>query len=270
MKNLIESSKVVASLLVGYMGVDTFSLFPIIEVGSKLVVQTLRKSRIKLVQRSVLTLTILSIVLSSCGTMNKTKKGAVIGTVGGGAIGAVVGKAAGNTVLGAIIGAAVGGTAGVLIGHKMDKQAEDIKKDIPNAKVERVGEGIVIEFSEKILFGYNESSLKADSRKSLDDFVAILKKYPNTNIEIQGHTDSKGSETYNLALSNRRAEAVQSYLMKNSIASSRIVTKGMGEAYPKTDNDTEAHRAENRRVEFLISANETMKTEAKTEAGNGK
>ena len=94
-----------------------------------------------------------SMFVTGCSNMNKAQKGAVIGSASGAVVGAAVGTAAKNTVLGAIIGAAVGGTAGVLIGHKMDKQAEDIKKDIPNAKVERVGEGIVIEFSEKILFG---------------------------------------------------------------------------------------------------------------------
>src|SRR6186997_559619 len=95
---------------------------------------------------------IAAIFIAGCKTMNKSQKGAVIGTAGGAAAGAVIGKVAGNTVLGAIIGAGVGGVTGAVIGRKMDKQAEEIKKNAPNVKVERVGEGIVLEFSEKILF----------------------------------------------------------------------------------------------------------------------
>lgn len=214
------------------------------------------------------TLTIFSVFLAACGTPTKTQKGAVIGTAGGAVIGAVIGKAAGNTALGAVIGAAVGGTAGAIIGHKMDKQADEIKKDVPGAKVERVGEGIVIEFSEKILFDYSKFELKDASRRSLDKFVTVLKKYPDTNIEIQGHTDSKGSDEYNQGLSEKRASAASKYLTSNGISSSRLNTKGMGESYPKVGNDTDEQRSENRRVEFLISANDKMKSEAKKEAGN--
>ena len=112
-----------------------------------------------------------SIVLAACKGMTKTQKGAIIGTTGGAAVGAVIGRASGNTALGTIIGAAVGGTAGVLIGKKMDKQAEEIKKQVPNAKVERVGEGINIEFESKVLFDYDQSGLKTEAKTSLNEFV---------------------------------------------------------------------------------------------------
>ena len=148
-----------------------------------------------------------SMVLAACKGMTKTQKGAIIGTTGGAAIGGVIGRAAGNTALGAIIGAAVGGTAGVLIGKKMDKQAEEIKKQIPNATVERIGEGIEVEFESKILFDYDKSLLKSEVKGSLNDLAVILKKYPDTDIEIQGHTDNKGTDAYNEALSQRRANA---------------------------------------------------------------
>src|SRR5436853_7388789 len=98
-----------------------------------------------------------AIVLSGCKNMNKTQKGAVIGTAGGAAVGAVIGKAAGNTAMGAIIGAAAGGVTGAVIGHQMDKQAEEMKKAIPDAEVVRVAEGIVIEFNSKILFRFDQS-----------------------------------------------------------------------------------------------------------------
>jgi len=202
------------------------------------------------------------LILSGCASWNKTQKGAVIGTATGGAMGAVIGKAAGNTAMGAIIGAAVGGGAGAIIGHQMDKQAEEIKNTVPDAKVERVGEGIVVEFSSNVLFSFDKSDLSDDAKTNLNKLVTVLNGYPDTDIEVQGHTDSKGSEAYNQALSERRANAVSGYLAGKSIASSRITIKGFGETAPKYDNQTAEGRTQNRRVEFLITANEKMKAEA--------
>lgn len=207
-----------------------------------------------------------SMIASGCKSMNRTQKGAVIGTAGGAAVGAVVGKAAGNTALGAIIGATVGGVTGAVIGRKMDKQAEQIKKEVPGAKVERVGEGIVVEFSEKILFGFDRSDLNASAENNLNKLAQVLKDNPNTNIEIQGHTDSKGTDSYNLQLSERRAQSVATYLRGKGVSSSRITTKGFGETAPVASNDTEDGRAQNRRVDFLITANEKMKEDARKEA----
>ena len=209
-----------------------------------------------------------ALILSGCASMNKTTKGAAIGTAAGGTMGAVIGKATGNTALGAIIGATVGGATGAIIGHQMDKQAEEIKQTVPDAKVERVGEGIVVEFSSAVLFGFNKSDLSADAKVNLDKLVTVLNTYPDTNIEVQGHTDSKGTETYNQTLSEKRATAVSNYLTTKQIASSRITIKGFGELAPKYDNATEEGMAQNRRVEFLISANEKMKADAAKEAAN--
>lgn len=204
-----------------------------------------------------------AIILSSCKTWNNTQKGTAIGAGGGAAAGAVIGKVAGNTALGAILGAAVGGTAGAVIGHKMDKQAADIKTQIPDAKVERVGEGIEVEFNNKILFGFDKSDLGATAKGNLNELVTILNKYPDTNIEVQGHTDSTGTDEYNMTLSVKRATTVSNYLQSQGISSSRITTKGFGKTAPKYPNSTEDGRAQNRRVEFLITANDKMKTEAK-------
>jgi len=208
-----------------------------------------------------------ALLFSSCASLNKTQKGGAIGAVGGGAMGAIIGKVAGNTGLGAIIGAAVGGATGAVIGHKMDKQAAEIAKTVPDAKVERVGEGIVVEFSSNILFGYDKSDLSSDAKVNLEKLVKILNVYPDTDIEVQGHTDSKGSESYNQNLSQSRAGAVSVYLYNKGIANDRIRTKGFGENMPKYDNNTDAGRSQNRRVEFLITANEKMKAEAEKEAG---
>ena len=206
-------------------------------------------------------------ILTGCASWNKTQKGAVVGTAAGGAMGAVIGRASGNTALGAIIGAAVGGGAGAIIGHQMDKQAEEIAKTVPDAKVERVGEGIVVEFSSNVLFAFDKSNLSDDAKVSLDKLVKVLNTYPETNIEVQGHTDSKGSESYNQALSERRAGAVSGYLSGKNISASRLTIKGFGETVPKYDNTTADGRTQNRRVEFLIAANEKMIAAAKKEAG---
>jgi len=209
-----------------------------------------------------------ALILSSCASWNKTQKGAAIGTAGGAATGAVIGRASGNTALGAIIGAAVGGAAGAVIGHQMDKQAEEIKNTVPDAKVERVGEGIVVEFSSNVLFAYDKSNLSDAAKTNLDKLVKVLNSYPDTDIELQGHTDSKGSEAYNQSLSERRAASVSGYLNGKGISSSRVTIKGFGEIVPKYSNDTAEGRTQNRRVEFLITANEKMKAEAKKQAAN--
>jgi len=207
-------------------------------------------------------------LLFGCSSLNKTQKGAIIGTTAGAGIGAVIGKVAGNTAVGAAVGAGVGGATGAIIGRKMDKQAEEIKNTVPDAKVERVGEGIVVEFSSNILFGFDRHDLSTEAKENLEKLVLILNEYPDTDIELQGHTDDKGSEAYNQTLSEKRAAAVSDFLVSKSILAERVAVKGFGETAPKYDNETEDGRAQNRRVEFVITANEKMKAEAAEEAGN--
>ena len=226
----------------------------------------LKQYNMKTIQKTLTGILAVAIILTSCKSMNKTQKGAVIGTAGGAAAGAIVGKVAGNTALGAIVGAAVGGVTGAVIGHKMDKQAKEIESKVPGAKVERVGEGIVVEFSDKVLFAVNKSDLSGTAETNLEKLAAVLKQYPDTDIEIQGHTDNTGADDYNMKLSERRAGAVATSLRAKGIAPGRVATKGFGKTAPVATNDTEAGRAQNRRVDFLISANEKMKAEAKKEA----
>jgi len=207
-------------------------------------------------------------MITGCASWTKTQKGAVVGSTTGGAAGAIIGRASGNTALGAIIGTAVGGATGVIIGNQMDKQAEEIAKTVPDVKVERIGEGIVVEFNSDVLFGYDQSDLSYQAENNLNKLVEVLNNYKETDIELQGHTDSKGSVAYNNALSERRALAVSDYLVSQDISSSRLKIIGYGELSPKYLNDTEAGRAQNRRVEFLITANEKMKAEAAASASN--
>ena len=206
------------------------------------------------------------LMVSGCKTATKSQKGAVIGAGGGAVIGAVIGKATGNTARGAVIGAVVGGVGGAIIGRKMDKQAEEMKKVLGDAEVIRAEEGIIINFKEQDLFGYDRADLGSSAKANLDKLVYVLNKYPDTDIQVIGHTDSKGSDDYNQGLSERRANAVINYLRTHNIAGSRLTAKGMGESDPIAANDTDENRALNRRVEFVITANEKMKEEAKREA----
>lgn len=222
----------------------------------------------KKLRLSLIVLLSAAFIFTGCASWNKTQKGAVAGTAVGGAAGAVIGRASGNTALGAIIGAAVGGTAGAVIGNQMDKQAEEIKNKVPDANVERVGEGIVVEFSSQVLFGFDESNLSNEAKTSLDKLVTVLNTYNETNIEVQGHTDSRGSLSYNQALSERRAGAVSRYLASQGISNVRLTTLGFGETLPKYENNTADGRSANRRVEFMITANEKMKAEAEKAANN--
>ena len=214
-----------------------------------------------------LILALFGIILSGCSTMNRSQKGAVIGSAGGAAIGSVIGRTLGNTAMGAIIGATVGGVTGAVIGRKMDQQAEEMKRVLGDAEVRREGEGIVVEFKERVLFAFNKADLASQAQANLDKLNNVLKRYPDTNIEIIGHTDSKGTDAYNRSLSQRRAVSVSNYLKSNGISSSRLKTRGMGESDPVASNETEEGRASNRRVEFVITANQKMVEDAKREAG---
>jgi len=208
--------------------------------------------------------------------MSNSQKGAVIGAAGGAVAGGVVGNNVGkksNTVLGAIIGAAIGGVAGGVIGRKMDKQAEAIKNEVPGAEVTRVGEGINVTFADNpdgskggVFFATNMSNINANSKLALDKLVQIFNSYPETNILIEGHTDDVGDATYNESLSQKRAASVGEYLRAANIAASRLTIKWYGEKQPKMENDTNANRAANRRVEFGITANDKLKEEAAAEA----
>lgn len=197
-----------------------------------------------------------------CAEWNRTAKGAAIGAGAGGAAGGLIGHAAGNTVAGVLIGAAVGGAAGALIGNYMDKQAAEIERDIEGARVERVGEGIKITFDSGILFDVNKANLKNNSKTELTNLGTILNKYDDTNILLAGHTDATGSEQYNLELSRRRAQSVSDYLTVQNINPERFTVQGYGESDPIASNDTADGRAQNRRVEVAIWANEKLKKAA--------
>ena len=203
---------------------------------------------------------------------NNTQRGAGIGAASGAVIGGVLGNnigKGGNTALGAIIGGVVGGVAGGVIGNKMDKQAREIDNALPGAEVERVGEGIKLTLNENaVRFDTNKSTLTSTAKANLDKLVAVFNQYPDTDIQIYGYTDSTGKADYNLTLSGQRANAVKTYLSSKGLSSSRFKTTGLGIADPIASNETVDGRAQNRRVEFAITANEKMVQDAQKEAKN--
>jgi outer membrane protein OmpA-like peptidoglycan-associated protein len=213
----------------------------------------------------LLTTTLSGQILTSCKSVrntNRTQRGAAIGTGSGAVIGGVIGRRYGGTAAGAIIGAVVGGAAGAVIGRQMDRQAEELKRQLPNAQVERVGEGIKITFNSDILFAVGSDQLTADTERNLADFAQTLNKYPDTDLLIEGHADASGSTDLNQRLSERRAASVVSYLKTQGVKGGRLDEKGYGESQPVADNSSEAGRRKNRRVEIAVFANDSMKKKA--------
>ncbi|HEY0978525.1 MAG TPA: OmpA family protein [Flavobacteriales bacterium] len=200
-----------------------------------------------------------ALLMTPACNSSKTVKGGAIGAGVGAGAGAVIGNQLGDkgTVWGALIGAAVGGTAGALIGRKMDKQAEELREDLKGAEVTRVGEGIKITFDSGLLFASGKSDLNSAAQSNLTELAATLNKYPDTDVLIEGHTDSDGSDELNMRLSKERAESVQRFL-SSSVQANRFTTMGYGEGQPVADNASATGKAQNRRVEVAIYANKRM------------
>ena len=188
---------------------------------------------------------LLMLGVSGCGSMNNATKGGLIGGSGGAAIGAVA-----------------GGVAGTLIGKKMDKQARELAQ-IAGAQVDTVTdvngfEGIKVTFDNGILFGFNSSKLGQGAEASLTEFAKSLINNPQTDVQIYGHTDNVGTRAANEKVSNARATEVKNFLTNAGVPAARLSSQGLAYDYPVASNDTEAGRAQNRRVEIYITANEDM------------
>lgn len=202
-----------------------------------------------------------SLGLSACASLSKKEQGAATGAAAGAAIGGVIGNQTGSTARGAILGAIVGGAAGAVIGHQMDQQAKEIDASVEGATVERVGEGIQVTFASGLLFPYDSDVLQPAARANLTELANSLKKYPESQLLIVGHTDDTGSDSYNMGLSQRRADAAAAFLQSQGIARSRIQTSGKGESEPVATNESDAGRQQNRRVEVAIYASEAYRQE---------
>ena len=199
--------------------------------------------------------------------MTNTGKGALIGGGGGAAVGAGLGAIIGGgkgAGIGSAIGAAVGAGAGALIGKRMDKQKAELQEELGNqAKVEETTDqnglkAIKVTFDGGILFPTNKYTLNSQAKADLTRFAASLQANPETDVQIYGFTDNTGSFAVNQRLSGQRADAVLSYLANSGVAPTRLSAEGIPMADYVASNDTEAGRAQNRRVEIYITANKQM------------
>lgn len=210
--------------------------------------------------------TAIALLASGCATNpdgSYAYQKSTIGALGGAALGAGIGALAGgkshrgrNAAIGGLTGAVVGGG----VGYYMDRQAAALQKNMPDAEVVRDGDKIYVALPSGILFATGKDALKPEAKESLIKAAATLKT-SETNIIIQGHTDSSGSDAINQPLSQRRADHVRDFLSANGVPSSRMTAIGYGSSRPAVPNDTEANRALNRRVQLEISPTDKLKAQ---------
>lgn len=204
---------------------------------------------------------------TGCSSMTNTGKGALIGGGGGAGVGAGLGALIGGgkgAGIGAAIGAAVGAGAGALIGKKMDKQEAELKEQLAQqAQVEKVTDqnglqAIKVTFNGGILFPTNGTTLSSNAKTDLTSFANSLINNPNTNVQIYGYTDNTGSMAVNQKVATGRADAVRNYLLNSGVSGTRLSAEGLPMQDYVASNETAEGRAQNRRVEIYITANETM------------
>ena len=195
---------------------------------------------------------------------DRTTRDAVLGGLVGAAAGAAIDD--NKRGRGALIGAGVGALAGGLIGNYLKKQEAEIDA-IPDANVETREEVMIIGFPSDVLFDVGSFSLKPGAYSRLNSLADTLNRYPDTLLVVQGHTDGTGSEVGNQELSERRADAVRSYLLSQGVSPYRVTTYGFGESMPVATNDTAAGRQQNRRVEIEVRPNDSLREQAGSEGG---
>ena len=208
-------------------------------------------------------LILLAVPLASCGS--GAKKGGAIGGTVGAATGAVIGHQSGRTGTGAIVGGAVGAAAGAIVGDYMEKQKRELEK-VPGADVEREDDRLIVTFKDAILFDFDSDVLRPEALQNLRQMADVLVEYPETNLIVIGHTDNIGSDLYNQRLSERRASSVKNYLASNDVRRSRLTARGYGETAPVESNTSADGRAQNRRVEVQIAANDELRRRAEEQA----
>lgn len=204
-----------------------------------------------------------ALTLSACATpenfdpnapdQNRTQQGALAGA----AVGAIAGLAStdeGDKAKGAIIGAALGAGAGALVGQRLDQQEADLRAALGNdqVRIQNTGEELIVTLPQDILFAVDSADLRPDLRRDLGALASNLQAYPDTTVDIIGHTDNTGEAGYNQDLSQRRAQSVSNVLVNNGVAPARLRAFGRGENEPVADNLTAEGRAQNRRVDIII------------------
>jgi outer membrane protein OmpA-like peptidoglycan-associated protein len=195
-----------------------------------------------------------ALLLTACAdTGPRQTAGAATGAVAGGLLGGILGKSAGTAVVGAGLGAIAGG----MIGQGLDAQAGDLRSSLGNDRIGVVntGSSLVVTMPDDITFATDSAQLTPSIRGDLRKLAAHLDKYPNSTVQVIGHTDNTGAAAYNLNLSRQRAAAVTNVLVNNGVSPSRVTSIGKGEDQPVASNLTAEGRAQNRRVEIVILPN---------------
>lgn len=214
----------------------------------------------------LITAGIAALALSACTSVNpytgqsqlsNTTGGALLGAGGGAVVGGIIGVATGNDPrVAALIGAGVGGLTGAAIGSYMDQQEAELRAQLQGTgvSVTRVGNQIVLNMPSNITFAVDSAQVQPQFQETLVSVALVLQKFNKTVIDVYGHTDSTGSDQYNLDLSNRRATAVATVLANQGVDQRRFYITGKGKAEPIASNATESGRAQNRRVEIQLTA----------------
>ena len=217
--------------------------------------------------RSALLALSIVVVLAGCATdpygsprpMTETEKGLGIGAASGAAAGAIIGSLSGDAGKGALIGAVGGALAGGLVGNYMEQQRKDFERALADEiargdiRVEKLPDDrLLVGMTSATTFDVDSADIKPGFYSTMDKISGIVNKYGKTSLVIAGHTDDTGSDDHNLALSRRRANAVESYLMADQVSPTRLSSIGYGESRPIAPNDTETGRTLNRRVEITI------------------
>ncbi|MFN3643913.1 MAG: OmpA family protein [Gemmobacter sp.] len=200
-----------------------------------------------------------AIALAGCADPNTTgesraRQGAIAGAMLGGFTGLATRPGGADPLLAGAAGAVIGAAVGGAIGTALDRQAADLRRDIgnPNVGIVNTGDSLVVTMPQDILFATDSAAVRPDLQADLRAVAANLLQYPNTRVEVIGHTDNTGSAAYNLDLSQRRAGAVASVLIGAGVPAGRVVAVGRGEDIPVATNLTPQGRAQNRRVEIVI------------------
>jgi outer membrane protein OmpA-like peptidoglycan-associated protein len=213
------------------------------------------KSRVFIASLSAVSLLALSGCVTDPNTGERTVSRTAIGGLGGAGLGYLLGGLIGGKTA-RIVGAGIGGAAGGYVGYRMDEQIRELDEATAGTGVDVSqtpnGDGILVNLPD-VTFPVDSAVISPAMRAVLDDVAASMIQYPNSLIDVMGHTDSTGSDQYNLELSRRRAESVANYLVSRGVARSRLETIGYGEQYPVGDNTTVAGREQNRRVEIRIT-----------------
>ena len=215
---------------------------------------------LRIVRKSSILMIAVMMLWGCAQPQTKTQQGAMYGTGIGAAVGAGLGQVIGgdtkSTLIGAGIGAALGGVAGGSIGRYMDNQQAALQQQFAAsdaANVQRNADVLAVTFKSDVLFDVNSAALKPGAYTEINRVAQVLVQYPQTNIQIAGHTDSSGAEAYNQQLSERRAMTVQNALANQGVAANRMRALGFGESQPVADNSTESGRQLNRRVVVTIA-----------------